>query len=72
MADPQLWGKFPAIRDLATRIMDAQPAGTSKRFYHEFMKICRTAVKHPRGVDAALQAVKAMAHNWSAHEPLRP
>jgi hypothetical protein len=53
IVNPGLAGALPAIHALTEKIMFLQPAGGSKRFQHEFLKICRRAKKV--GVAAALR-----------------
>src|SRR5689334_11786518 len=56
MADGALPGALPRIRQLTERLMSLEPPGTSKRFHHEFVKICREARK--RGLDVAIRTVE--------------
>jgi hypothetical protein len=55
MVLPSLSGSLPQIRRLAKAIMDKEPPGTSRRFNHEFFKICRFARDHHASVSAGLQ-----------------
>lgn len=57
MAHPRLSGWLPRIRSLAQDIMDKEPPGTSRRFNHEFVKICRIARDHKVSVSAALREI---------------
>jgi hypothetical protein len=55
MADPKLSGSLPKIQALTDQVMDAEPPGTSRRFQHEFLNICRKVLK--LGVGAAVREV---------------
>lgn len=59
MADPRLAGALPAIRSSTERFMAGQPAGTSQRFQHEFLRRCRQARK--LGVASALHDTEQQA-----------
>ena len=56
MADPKLSGLLPKIQALTEQVMDAEPPGTSRRFQHEFLNICRKVLKF--GVGAVAQEVE--------------
>ena len=56
MADGALRGALPRIRLLTEQLMSLEPPGTSKRFHHEFVKICRKARK--QGLDVAIRTVE--------------
>jgi hypothetical protein len=55
MAHPRLAGWLPRIKKLAQHIINNEPAGTKRRFNHEFSKICRFARDHKISVSAAIR-----------------
>jgi hypothetical protein len=56
-SDPRLCGWHTRLRDYAERLKAAEPAGSNERLNHIFDRLCKEALEHPKGIEAALDAI---------------